>query len=171
MRVDKKICSIQYDVKLTFTNEEKETLRNALSILKVLNTTLEEGHNDHSMSSLSVEKDVNDIVLEIDKYTDYICKQDNPTESWAFLFQAVSAGSYYYRLFRRVPFTTSSLFSLFSQILFYVFIIFTNFIRISFTFVAFYTINALKNLSAGCERGGYPSGTHINFFNFFHHFH
>lgn len=74
MRVDKKICSIQYDVKLTFTNEEKETLRNALSILKVLNTALEEGHNDHSMSSLSVEKDVNDIVLEIDKYTDYICK-------------------------------------------------------------------------------------------------
>lgn len=74
MRVDKKICSIQYDVKLTFTDEEKETLRNALNILKVLNTALEKGYNSHSMSSLSVEKDVNDIVLEIDKYTDYICK-------------------------------------------------------------------------------------------------
>jgi len=74
MRVDKKICSIQYDVKLTFTNSEKETLRNALSILKVIDTTLEENHNDPSMSSLLVEKDVNDIILEIDKYTDYICK-------------------------------------------------------------------------------------------------
>lgn len=48
--------------------------------------------------------------------------------------------------FRRVPSTTSPSFSSFSQILLHSFIVFTNFIRFTFTFAAFYSFNALKIL-------------------------
>lgn len=71
MRIDKKIRSVQYDVKLTFTDEEKKTLKNALNILKIIDKTLED---DQDACFSSVEKDVIAIIYEIDKYTDYICK-------------------------------------------------------------------------------------------------
>lgn len=67
MRIDKE----QYDIKLVFTDKEKETLRNALNILKVIDKTFD---NNESVSYSSFEKDIIDILLEMDKYTDYICK-------------------------------------------------------------------------------------------------
>ena len=67
MRIDKE----QYDIKLVFTDKEKETLRNALNILKVIDKTFD---NNEDVSYSSFEEDIIDILLEMDKYTDYICK-------------------------------------------------------------------------------------------------
>lgn len=67
MRIDKE----QYDIKLVFTDKEKETLRNALNILKVIDKAFD---NNESVSYSSLEKDIIDILLEMDKYTDYLCK-------------------------------------------------------------------------------------------------
>lgn len=75
MTIDKQISSITYDVELKLDKTEKETLKNALEILKVVDKKLDESFNDYNISSFVIEKDVNDLILEIDKYTDYICKK------------------------------------------------------------------------------------------------
>ena len=75
MKIDRQISSITYDVKLEFHNAEKQILRNALEILKGVSNALDASFIDPTVSSSTVEKDVNDLILEIDKYTDYICKR------------------------------------------------------------------------------------------------
>lgn len=75
MKIGKQISSIKYNVKLEFHDAEKQILRNALEILKGVNNALDASFTDPTTSSLTVEKEVEDLILEIDKYTDYICKR------------------------------------------------------------------------------------------------
>lgn len=75
MTVSKQIATITYDVKIEFNKTDKEILGKALAMLKDINATLDCSFNDHSVASLVIEKDVNDLILEMDKYTDYICKR------------------------------------------------------------------------------------------------
>ena len=66
MRIDEEID----DVTLVFTNKEKETLINALNILKAIDGIFD----NKNISYPSLEEDILNIIIEIDKYTDYICK-------------------------------------------------------------------------------------------------
>lgn len=75
MIVDKQVNLITYDIKLKFNKTEKEILKSALEILKVVNKELDDSFNDHTVSSLVIESDANDLILELDTYTDYICKR------------------------------------------------------------------------------------------------
>ena len=74
MIIDKQVNFITYDIELKFNKTEKEILESALEILKVVNKELDKSYDDLSVSSLVIEKDVNDLILEMDRYTDYICK-------------------------------------------------------------------------------------------------
>jgi len=75
MIVDKQVNLITYDIKLKFNKTEKEVLANALEILKIVDKELDKSFDDHTVSSLVIDKDVNDLILEIDRYSDYICKR------------------------------------------------------------------------------------------------
>lgn len=73
--MEKKIKPVKYEIEIDFLPEERAILDGALRILKEANKILDNSFETNETECVYFTKESEDLLQELDKYTDYIAKR------------------------------------------------------------------------------------------------